>query len=56
LLAVREDPSFEQWVADEGGPAAVVAMVDEVRGQATEGVLRGFSDKDAYLPHLPGGV
>ncbi len=49
---VDEDPSFEQRVADEGGPEAVVAMVDEVRRQAAEGVIPGFNDKYTYLAHV----
>ena len=49
---VDGEPSFEQWVADEGGPEAVVAMVDDVRRQADEGVLEGFTDKDEFLAHV----
>jgi hypothetical protein len=51
-VTVDEDLDFEQWVAEEGGPEAVVAMVDEVRRQADDGSLRGFSDKDEFLAHL----
>ena len=46
------EESFEQWVADEGGPEAVVTMVEEVRRQADEGVLTGFTDKDEFLAHV----
>jgi hypothetical protein len=49
---VHNDPDFEQWVTDEGGPDAVLAMVDEVRRQAADGLLRGFTDKDEFLAHL----
>lgn len=49
---MNEDLDFEQWVTEEGGPEAVVAMVDEVRRQADDGSLRGFSDKDEFLAHL----
>lgn len=34
---VDEDRSSDRWVADEGGPEAVVAMVQSVRQQADEG-------------------
>ena len=49
---VHDESTFEQWVADEGGPEAVVAMIDEVRRQAAEGLLPGFTDKDMFLAHL----
>jgi len=49
---VNDDLSFDQWVADEGGPEAVVAMVGDLRRQAADGSLRGFSDKDGFLAHL----
>lgn len=49
---VPADPSFEQWMEDEGGPEAVVAMVEDVRRQADEGVLPGFTDKLEFLAHL----
>ena len=50
-LVVDEDQSFEEWVADEDGPEAVVAMIDGVRRQATEGSLIAFTDKE-FLAHL----
>jgi hypothetical protein len=52
MSTVNEDPDFDQWVTEEGGPEAVVAMVDQVRRQADDGSLRGFSDKDEFLAHL----
>ena len=39
-------------VANEGGPEAVVAIVDELRQQAAEGSLPGFTDKDEFLAYL----
>lgn len=51
-MAVHGDLSFEQWVANEGGPEAVVAIVDELRQQAAEGSLPGFTDKDEFLAYL----
>ena len=51
-VAVHDDLSFEQWVAKEGGPEAVVAIVEELRQQAAEGSLPGFTDKDEFLAHL----
>ncbi len=51
-MAVDEDQSFEQWVADEGGPEAVVAMIDDVRRQIAEGLLPAFTDKNEFLAHL----
>jgi hypothetical protein len=48
---VSEDPDFQQWVTEEGGPDAVLAMVDEVRRQADDGSLRGFTDKDEFLAY-----
>lgn len=48
-LAVHEGPGFERWVADEGGPEAVVAIIEDVRRQAAEGLLAGFTDKDEFL-------
>lgn len=50
--AVSADQSFDQWVRDEGGPEAVVAMVEDVKRQADEGLLPGFSDKEEFLTHL----
>jgi hypothetical protein len=54
---VDDDRSFDQWVVDEGGPEAVVAMVEDVRHQVDEGLLQGFTDKDEYLnrPGIRGG-
>jgi hypothetical protein len=49
---VQDDPTFDQWVTDQGGPEAVVAMIDDLRRQAADGVLPGFTDKDEYLAHL----
>lgn len=49
---VDGESSFDQWVADEGGPEAVVAMVEDVRRQADEGLLKGFTDKDEFLAHV----
>ncbi|MDQ6727487.1 MAG: hypothetical protein M3066_15150 [Actinomycetota bacterium] len=46
------EPSFEQWVKEEGGPEAVVAMVEDVKRQADDGLLRGFTNKDEFLAHL----
>lgn len=47
-----DDPSFDQWVSDLGGPEAVVAMVETVRRQVADGSLVGFTDKDEFLAHL----
>jgi len=52
IMGVNDDPTFDQWVTDEGGPEGVVAMVDDLRRQADDGVLPGFSDKDEFLAHL----
>lgn len=30
IRALNDEPSFEPWVTDEGGPEAIVAMVDDV--------------------------
>jgi hypothetical protein len=49
---VHDDPDFEQWVKDEGGPEAVLALVEEVQRRAADGSLRGFTDKDEFLAHL----
>lgn len=46
------DQSFDQWVRDEGGPEAVVAMVEDVKRQADEGLLPGFTNKEDFLTHL----
>jgi len=51
-VVVQDDSSFEQWVTDQGGPEAVVAMVEDTRRQANEGLLRGFTDKDEFLAYL----
>ncbi len=51
-MMVQDDSSFEQWVTDQGGPEAVVAMVEDTRRQADEGSLRGFTDKDEFLAYL----
>jgi predicted RNA polymerase sigma factor len=51
-VAVHDDPSFEQWVANEGGPEAVVAIVEELQQQAADGSLPAFTDKDEFLAHL----
>jgi hypothetical protein len=46
------DQSFEHWVAEEGGPEAIVEMVAEMRRRVEEGLLPGFTDKEAFLEHL----
>ncbi len=51
-MMVQDDSSFEQWVTDQGGPEAVVAMVEDTRRQADEGSLRGFTDKDGFLAYV----
>ena len=49
---VHDDADFEQWVEDQGGPEAVLSMIEDVRRQAADGSLRGFTDKDEFLAHL----
>lgn len=52
-VAVHDDSDFEQWVEDEGGPEAVLTMIEEIRRQAADGSLRGFTNKDEFLAYLP---
>jgi hypothetical protein len=54
-MAARDDVSFEQWVAEEGGPEAVVKMVADLRRQVDEGLVPGFTDKDEFLGYLRRG-
>jgi len=42
-VVAQDDSNFEQWVTDQGGPEAVVAMVGDTRRQVDEGLLRGFN-------------
>lgn len=51
-MATRDDASFEQWVAEEGGPQAVVEMVADLRRQVNEGLVPGFTSKDEFLAYL----
>ncbi len=48
----EEDDSFDQWVADEGGPEAVLAMIEDIRRQIDEGSLREFTDKEEFLAYM----
>jgi len=40
------EDDFDRWVADEGGPEAVVAMIAELRRQIDSGDLPGFTNRD----------
>lgn len=46
------DDDFHQWVADQGGPDAVVAMVAEARRQVENGTLPGFTSKEEFLAYM----
>jgi hypothetical protein len=50
--SVDDDSDFAQWVEDQGGPEAVLMMIEDVRRQAADGSLRGFTNKDEFLAHL----
>jgi len=52
---VTDGADFDQWVEDQGGPEAVLTMIEDVRRQAADGSLRGFTDKDEFLAHLASG-
>jgi len=51
-VATGDDDDFDQWVADQGGPEAVAAMVSEIRRQVEDGTLHGFTDRGEFLAHL----
>lgn len=46
------DYDFDQWVADEGGPDAVVEMIADLRRKIEDGLLPGFTSKDDFFAHL----
>lgn len=46
------DDDLDQWVADEGGPDAVVEMIADLRRQIEDGLLLGFTSKDDFFAHL----
>ncbi|HUP70301.1 MAG TPA: hypothetical protein VM142_10865 [Acidimicrobiales bacterium] len=48
----ERDDSFDDWVAEVGGPEAIVAMVDDLRRQVDEGLLPGFTNREDFLAHL----
>ncbi len=47
-----DDPSFDQWVINLGGPEVVVAIVETMQRQVADGSLVGFTDKDEFPAHL----
>jgi hypothetical protein len=47
-----DDEGFEQWVADEGGPAAVAKMIADLRREVDAGQVRGFTGKDQFLTYI----
>jgi len=51
---VQDDSDFDRWVEDQGGPEAVLTMIDDVRRQAEDGSLQGFTNKDEFLAYLAG--
>lgn len=51
-MTTGEGDEFDQWVADQGGPEAVAAMVADVRRQVEKGTLPGFTDRASFLAHL----
>ncbi len=51
-MAAANEASFDQWVADHGGPEAVAAMIAEMRRQVEAGTLPSFTDKDEFLAHI----
>lgn len=52
VMAGTNDDDFDQWVADQGGPEAVAAIVADVRQQVQDGTLPGFTDQAEFLAHL----
>jgi hypothetical protein len=48
---MHENSDFDQWVMGEDGRKPY-SHVDEVRRQAADGSLRGFTDNDEFLTHL----
>lgn len=47
-----DDPTFDEWITDLGGPDAAAAMVEAIRRQVANGSLVGFTDKEQFLAHL----
>lgn len=46
------EDDFDRWVADEGGPEAVVALIAELRRQIDSGDLPGFTNRDDFEAYL----
>ena len=46
------EDDFDRWVADEGGPEAVVAMIAELRRQIDSGALPGFTNREDFEAYL----
>ena len=58
LPAVSSEPDdhdFDRWVAEKGGPEAVVAMIDDMKRRVADGSLPGFQDKQALLSYWADG-
>lgn len=49
------DDDFDRWIAEKGGPEAVVAMIDDMKRRAADGSLPGFKDKQALLSYWADG-
>ena len=55
MATQRDDDDFDRWIAEKGGPEAVVAMIDDMKRRVADGSLPRFQDKQALLSYWADG-
>jgi hypothetical protein len=54
-MALQEDDDFDRWVAEKGGPEAVVDIIEDIKRRVAEGSLPVFREKEALVAYWAAG-